>query len=189
MLPGSAHADFNTWYVERTPDGWSDPIALGAPFNTDSQEVFASLDAANHLFFASDRDGVQRVYRSRWSDGVHQPPELLPFDMNQEGDVGNPLVTRDGRMLIFVSDREGGYGGADLYATCQLADGWSPAVNLGARANSAYADFAPALTVDGGYLVFTSERPGLVAQVAPGTRPPGDIYYVPLSQLDTPCRE
>jgi hypothetical protein len=91
-------------------------------------------------------------------------------------------------MLIFVSDRDGGHGGADLYATCQLADGWSLAMNLGSRANSAYADFAPALTVDGEYLVFTSERPGVARDVASGTRPPGDLYIVRLAGRASPCR-
>jgi Tol biopolymer transport system component len=184
---GREPGDFNTWYVQLTPDGWSEPVALEPPLNTESQEVFVSLDGAHNIFFASDRDGVQRIYRSRWMDGSYEPPELLQFDMNQQDGVGNPLVTPDGRMLIFVSDRVGGHGGADLYATCQLGGVWSPAVNLGPRVNSAYADFAPALTADGQHLVFTSERPGLVSALPPDVRPPGDLYYVRLADLDSPC--
>jgi Tol biopolymer transport system component len=186
---GEEPGDFNTWYVERTPDGWSEPIALEPPLNTESQEVFVSLDAGYNLYFASDRDGVQRVYRSQWLEGGHQPPELVPFDVNLQEGAGNPLVVRDGRMLIFVSDREGGYGGADLYATCRLAVGWSAAVNLGPRVNSAQADFAPALAAGGEYLVFTSERPGVVPAVAADARPPGDIYYMRLANADVACRE
>jgi Tol biopolymer transport system component len=188
VLAGDSTADFNTWYMERTSAAWSEPVPLDAPLNTESQEVFVSVDAANTLFLASDRDGVQRIYRSRWSGDGHEAPQLVPFDLNRQGSTGNPLITRDGRMLIFVSDTEGGHGGADLYATCERDGEWSAAVNLGPIVNSASADFAPAITPDGRHLVFTSERSGIVSAVAAGERPPGDLFYVSLAALGDPCR-
>ena len=59
---------------------------------------------------------------------------------------------------VFVSDREGGLGGADLYASRNAGGTWSPAKNLGAAINSSFADFAPAFSPDGKYLFFTSAR-------------------------------
>jgi Tol biopolymer transport system component len=175
--------DFNTWYVERREQGWSEPVALGAPFNTESQEAFVSLDAENILYFASDRDGTQRVYRS----SLDGSPEIVPFDLNLQEGASNPLINSAGTMLIFVSDREGGHGTSDLYVTCLREGQWSLALNLGPVVNSAYADFAPAFTPDERFLVFTSERPGIVPALETGERPPGDLYYVELGAIDLPC--
>ncbi len=66
--------------------------------------------------------------------------------------------------------------------------GWLPGRNLGPIANSDFSDFAPSLTPDGRYLVFTSERPGIVPSVAEGERPPGDLYRIELGALELSCR-
>ncbi|MCP3919137.1 MAG: hypothetical protein GY711_26655 [bacterium] len=59
---------------------------------------------------------------------------------------------------------------------------WGTARLLPEPVNSAWADFAPALGPGGRVLFFTSERPGMVAEVVEGQRP-GDIYWVRLSAL------
>jgi Tol biopolymer transport system component len=186
-MPDDSTGDYNTWYVDRTDSGWSEPTVLGDPVDTESQEVFVSLDRDRNLFFASNRDGVQRIYRSAWADGRHGAPEAVEFDLNLADGGGNPLVTPDGRRIVFVSTAEGGLGGADLYVSCQTSGTWSPAVNLGPDVNSRWADFAPAITPDGRYLIFTSERPGIVAAVPEGERPPGDLLYVPLARVEAMC--
>jgi Tol biopolymer transport system component len=88
----------------------------------------------------------------------------------------------DGTLLVFVSDREGGLAGADLYASRNASGAWSPVRNLGPTINSTFADFAPAFSPDGAYLFFTSERPG-IAPTPPGGRPPGDIYQIDVAAI------
>lgn len=95
----------------------------------------------------------------------------------------NPAISPDGTLLVFVSDREGGQGGADLYASRAHGGAWSPARNLGPLVNSPLADFAPAFSPDGKYLFFTSERPGIVPTPTSGSRPPGDIYQIEVAAL------
>lgn len=179
--------DFNTWFVEREGGGWSEPVPLPEPLNTASQETFVSVDRERTLYFGSDRDGAQRVWRSRRIGGEHETPQVVPFAMNLESGVSNPWISSSGKLLIFVAGRPGAQD-TDLYATCREQSGWLPGQNLGADVNSDFADFAPSLTPDGLYLIFTSERPGVVPAVAKGARPPGDLYRIELGALELPCR-
>jgi hypothetical protein len=59
-----------------------------------------------------------------------------------------PLPTPDGRTLIFVSNRPGGFGGNDFYIShrhdkSEDPEGWGPAENLGSAVNSEFTDFTP----------------------------------------------
>jgi hypothetical protein len=180
--PGSAATDFDTWYVVRTGTGWSEPVHVdGAPSGPGNQ-VCVSIARDGTLYFQSDATGGGDIYRApRSGDGY---PTAAPLEgISTPASESNPAISPDGTLLVFVSDREGGVGGADLYAS-RLRDGaWSPAKNLGARVNSPLSDFAPAFSPDGKYLFFTSERPGIVPAPASG-RPPGDIYQIDVAALE-----
>jgi Tol biopolymer transport system component len=179
--------DFNTWFVERSAAGFRALQVLPEPLNTPATEVFASVTRSGALFFSSDRDGVMRIYRGRIDD-PDAPPELVSVDLNTAaGGAGNPLVAPDGAFLLFTATSPAGQGGADVYITRPAGDGWLPSQPLGGGVNSPYADFAPALGPDGRLLFFTSERPGIVAAVTDGARPPGDIYHVRADAVGLPA--
>jgi hypothetical protein len=63
-----------------------------------------------------------------------------------------------------------------------------PALFAPGVVSTADPDFAPSLRPDGRHLFFTSERPGVVASVLEGERPPGDLYRIELDALELPCR-
>jgi hypothetical protein len=70
-----------------------------------------------------------------------------------------PALSRDGHWLFFSSDRPGGFGGNDIWASWR-ADvdddlGWEPPVNLGPNVNTALTDFGAA------YLAVAGARPQL----------------------------
>jgi Tol biopolymer transport system component len=182
---GSGTESFDTWYVERRGDGWSEPIALAPPLNTDSSEVFVSIARDGRLVFSSNRHGTSRTYLAspvpdephRWSE-----PEPLRFGTFDGG--SNPLITPDGRAIVLVKTDPA--SGADLYVSCATAAGWQEPVPL-TTANSSDADFAPAIDPSGRYLYFTSERPGVAPRPPSGTRPPGDVYRIPLAELGVDC--
>jgi dipeptidyl aminopeptidase/acylaminoacyl peptidase len=184
--PGSPDTDFDTWYVERRGAAWSDPIHFdGAPSGPGTQ-VFVTVARDGTLYFQSDATGGGDLYRSSpvtTASGTASYPSASPIDsLSTPKSESNPAISPDGTLLIFVSDRDGGLGGADLYASRLSNNTWSPATNLGPLINSPLADFAPAFSPDGRYLFFTSERPGIAPAPASG-RPPGDIYQLDVSAL------
>ena len=81
------------------------------------------------------------------------------------GDSG-PSVTEDGLELYFTSMRPGGFGGPDIYVTTRAStsDPWGPALNLGAKINTAYGnslygDWSGGISHDGLTMFFASARP------------------------------
>lgn len=65
-------------------------------------------------------------------------------------------------LLVFASNREGGFGGFDLWYS-QLTDNlWSTPKNFGSKINSEYDEFRPVTFqfLDNDLMVFSSNRPG-----------------------------
>jgi WD40-like Beta Propeller Repeat len=179
--PGSTATDFDTWYVTRTGATWSEPVHVdGAPSGPGNQ-LFVSIARDGTLYFQSDATGGGDIYRAARTGGAYI--EAAPLaGISTAASESNPAISPDGTLLVFVSEREGGLGGADLYASRVRDGAWSPAKNLGEIINSPFADFAPAFSPDGKYLFFTSERPGIAPAPASG-RPPGDIYQLDVAAL------
>lgn len=73
-----------------------------------------------------------------------------------------PMI--NGNVIVFASDREGGFGGYDLWYAPVLADGFGEPVNFGDKINSSYDEFRPiviyAQLFENDLLIFSSNRPG-----------------------------
>lgn len=89
----------------------------------------------------------------------HAAPGAHPA-VNTEFLEGCPFVSRDGKMLLIASNRPGGLGGIDIWASARTSTGepWGEPVNLGAPVNSEANDFCPTLGRDGHTLYFVSTR-------------------------------
>lgn len=83
----------------------------------------------------------------------------LPAPINTAGRDNHAWVSpAGGLMLISYPDRDGA-GGEDIFVSRKIDGRWSEPQNLGPGINSRYADFAPKLSPDGAYIVFSSDRP------------------------------
>lgn len=182
--PGGVGAagNLDTWLVERTSGGWSDPRNAGRPFNSDSSDVFVSETRDGTTIVGSSRAGAARIFASRRRADSWEEPQAL--SVGAPGD-GNALISPSGRFVVLV--RATPSGAADLWVACRTADGWSASVPLQGGVNSTFADFAPALSPDERLLFFTSERPGVAPAVEAGTRPPGDIYVIGTAAAGINC--
>lgn len=67
-------------------------------------------------------------------------------------------ISPDGNTMYFVSDREGGQGGKDIYRAEKIADGnWGVPINLGPNVNTPYDEESPYVSADNQTLYFASE--------------------------------
>ncbi len=130
---------------------WGEVARLPEPINTPYNEgtaTFGPKDAFMLYTQCNGPDGslkncrimISRVRGNRWSD-----PKPLPLCKDSTVNYGHPSLSRDGRMLFFVSDMPGGYGGKDIWVSfySRRARTWGDPVNLGPTINTPHDEMFP----------------------------------------------
>lgn len=81
-----------------------------------------------------------------------------PISLNNSGySIQHPALSPNGAILYFASDKAGGLGGMDIYASQKQPDGsWGEPVNCGSNINSADDEVFPVVRSDG-RLYFSSK--------------------------------
>ncbi|MEQ8522222.1 MAG: hypothetical protein RIC15_08735 [Vicingaceae bacterium] len=88
-----------------------------------------------------------------WSDLVK-----LGSDINSEAIETSASISSDDRVIYFSSNREGGFGGMDIYRSVKLPNGiWSKASNLGPTVNTSEDEDSPFIHADNKTLYFSSK--------------------------------
>jgi len=151
------------WVVERRGEGWGPAKNLGAPVNTSGGEFFPSLTQDGTLYFTRATEGsrIEQIYRSRYSDGAYQEPELLPEQVNCGRTRFNAYISPDESFLIVPAlGMPGSYDGVDYYITFRDAsDRWSMPMNLGAPVNEGNTrGWSPYVSPDGNSFFFMSNK-------------------------------
>lgn len=113
------------------------------------------------LFFTADYGGNgQRgwdIYQSAKTKAGWTDPAILPAPINSLAYESQPSITADGQSLYFVSRREGGFGGKDIWVTHLQADcSWGVPINLGPTINTFADEEVPFIHADGQTLYFGS---------------------------------
>lgn len=132
--------------------------------STPQREVRASVspDGRRIVWGTSERAGSPGSYdlwQATKRDGHWADPRPLSIDTPAK--EFDPFFSADGKWLYFFSNREGGFGGDDLYRAAVLADGdFGTPENLGPGVNGKGDEWAPATTHDGERLLFASDSFG-----------------------------
>ncbi|WP_285056439.1 OmpA family protein [Pedobacter ginsengisoli] len=89
--------------------------------------------------------------------------KITEFTYNSnEYSTGHPTLSRDGNILVFTSDRPGGYGGSDLYYCVRSGNGqWTQPLNLGKQINTEGDEMFPDLDKNGTLIFASTGHPGL----------------------------
>jgi hypothetical protein len=148
--------------MDKLPNGeWSIPRNLGEPVNSKSNEWYPRTAADGALYFGSDRPGGlggTDIYRCKFANGKYQAAENLGNPVNTKEDEYEPYIAPDQSYMIFMADRPGGLGGHDFWITYQRDRKWTEPKNLGAPFNSASNEYAPKITPDGKYFLWSTTR-------------------------------
>ncbi|MTB52734.1 OmpA family protein [Lewinella sp. W8] len=113
--------------------------------------------------------GVYSAFRAEYDWAAVR---ALPFNGANFSNQ-HPSVTANGRRIFFASDRNGGYGGYDLFFS-DFRDGrWGPAINLGPEINTEGNEAFPFIHPSG-RLFFASN--------GHGATPDYDLFMMDLSQ-------
>jgi outer membrane protein OmpA-like peptidoglycan-associated protein/tetratricopeptide (TPR) repeat protein len=136
------------------------------PFNQNPNEGGATLTIDNRLLFYTicKYTQDQRYFNcdicySEFKDGSWTDIKGISEKVNLNNAwESQPSVTSDGQTIFFVSDREGGYGGYDIYTTNKDKTGcWCEPINLGPTINTAGNEKTPFIHTDSKTLYFSSD--------------------------------
>lgn len=165
-----------------------DPFVL-TPLNTGFNEGYLSLHngviaGRETAYFMSDRDGSYDIYSATGEEGK-LITESASINVNRSSalssDADDKCPYISGNVMVFTSDREGGFGGFDLYYSVYNGQEWSAPVNMGDLINTEYDEYRPVVVPGGEWyvndlMIFSSNRPGGKGGF--------DLYYVGVPKRD-----
>ncbi len=167
----AAQGGIETFFVsKRNPVShlWENAQMLPPPLNSENTQGalvfspdfrFAFITRCN----ARDSYGSCDLYVSKRIGDTFTEPQNLGEVVNSPKWDSQPSFSGDGKSLFFASQREGGFGGSDIWVTYLHADGsWSTPKNLGEAVNSPKDEMCPFIHPDGRTLYFSSRGlPGM----------------------------
>jgi len=101
-----------------------------------------------------------KLYSAEFEDNDWRKIKEIPFNSNDYS-CGHPTLTIDDKIMYFVSDMPGGYGGTDIWMTRFKKGEWTKPQNLGGTVNTRGNEMFPFID-ERGNLYFSSDfHPGL----------------------------
>ena len=162
--------------------GWSTPRHLAcAPAGPNSAldeqgPSYVELGDRALLYFSSSSASIAgEIYVSEKLANGSFGPAAPVAELNGPGNDIQPNVRKDGREVVFSSNREGSLG-QDIWASTRetVEDPWSAPTNLGSAVNTVAAETRPSLSWEAQTLYFGR---------APGPEGMSDIYVAVRAKL------
>lgn len=138
---------------------WTVPTNIGPPVNTPGHDATVNLspDGQKLLIYIDDK-GFGNIYESKLEGANWGKPEILPKQISGKAHESSACYSFDENTLYFVSDREGGYGGSDIYYCKKDRNGkWSDVYNIGFPINTKYDEESVFMLPDGKTIYFSSK--------------------------------
>lgn len=167
--------------------------------NSEANDAYPCVSPdRSSLYFCSDREGNFDIYIAE-TDPKKEILEILESEedvpirkdslLSSDGDDKCPYIAYSGwaqswdeivkNMLVFASNREGGYGGFDLYYSMFEDGQWGAPINFGPGINTEYDEYRPIVRPQydftNDFMLFSSNRPGGLGGF--------DLYYVGIPDI------
>jgi len=178
----------NIWMAQCSPQGWSEPQELPAPFNSEFRDANYSESIKGTVYLTSNRaNGLDErgdIWCVRKISDKNLKAENLGVTINSTNWDAGGYIAPDESFIIFTSERSGGHGYTDLYISFQKEDGsWTESINMerngsGININDKYTgETDPVLSPDGRFLFFTRH-----SMTANGEK--SDVYWISTKTID-----
>lgn len=142
---------------------WSEAKkVIGDNINTETHDACVGLSPnGNTMYIYRTSKNIVNgdLYESEYINGKWSTPVIMSNNINNANSTEpSASISLDGQTLYFSSDREGGFGGYDLYRVRKLPNGeWSLPMNLGSTVNTPLNEDAPFIHPNGKDLYFSSQ--------------------------------
>jgi WD40-like Beta Propeller Repeat len=179
VIPGVTCGLGDIYLTRRNPArGWTDPEHLACdPVGPNSalDEQGPSAMQGRLYFSRSSGSVAGELFESaKHGNGYGPATPIAELNDATANDI-QPNVRKDGRELVFSSNRAGGHGGQDIWVSTRasVADPWSAPVNVGPAVNTTLGETRPFLSSDAQQLLFGRSGPAGTGEGGTGA---SDIY-------------
>ncbi|MCH2225715.1 MAG: OmpA family protein [Crocinitomicaceae bacterium] len=140
---------------------WTSPERLNFCKTDKNEATIAVSSDEKKIYVYQDSTGNGDIYFSQFTDNKFDKLDFLDFnEVNTNYWETHCTMTPDGQTMYFVSDRNGGYGGRDIYRIVKLPNGeWSKAQNMGPSINTPYDEESPHIDINNKTLYYASNGP------------------------------
>lgn len=184
---------YDLYFSEMKNDSIWSVIKLNNSINSDLHEAAPCYDQLDEtLYFTRNNHNKNRtitskddevklqMFYSNYIDNKFLAPRPMPFN-SKSYSVGHPTLSPDGSILIFSSDKPGGYGGTDLYFVTKKGEGWSAVKNMGPVINTSGDELFPYMDPEGNLYFSSNWLPGFGGMDVFKSHREGDHWSVPLN--------
>ena len=155
------------------------PMNIGLPINTtrfEGMPILRKLTSNDHtpdtkedkyeMYFVAEsfKNGIHQnsdIFRSVYINNQWSKPEPI-HEINTVFEERMPFISLDGSVLVFSSNRPGGYGKDDIWVSKYDVERqtWTKPKNLGSQINTNASEISPALYDRNQTLYYSSDREG-----------------------------
>ncbi len=162
--------NLSAWYAAEYDD--FDTIPKKIPkINEYDDDLYPTLssDKKNLIFCSNQNDNVFNIYNAAFDyeittesliNGDIRSIEMINA-LSSSGDDKCPFIGEN-EMMVFTSNREGGYGGYDLWYSFYVNEQWTEPINFGSEINTNKDEFRPITfeMFERNFMIFSSNRAG-----------------------------
>ena len=147
--------------LKKGRDSFKGARSMAGSFNTEFDEMAAGGSSnGSYLIYTTNEEfqvfNLKITYKApkRRSYPTAKPIEGVNGRNSNEMSA---TITNDGELLIFSSNRKGGYGGFDLWMSKKLPNGiWGNPINMGPDINTEFDETYPNFSYDQSFFTFSS---------------------------------
>lgn len=172
---------FTTNYDNREEFSAPKPVSF---INTPSNDAYPTFSEDNSvIYFTSDRGGNFDIYSVAITGDIDlalndTAEHTIVKDMILSSPYDDKCPYVQGDILVFTSNRPGGFGGFDLYFSKKVGNNWSQPINFGPSINTEKDEYRPIVArfyyYTNNLMIFSSNRDGGKGGF--------DLYYVGINK-------
>ncbi len=138
---------------------WQTPVEITSQLQAGEDCSSCSLNKDGTMLYLYKTDNFDgNIYSAAYVNGKWTPISKLNYNINTGFYESHAAISADDKKLYFTSNRDGGYGGLDIYVSEKNGSGeWGPAINLGNTINTSFNEDTPFITLNDSLLYFSSE--------------------------------
>lgn len=163
LKPGGKNTNSDIYFIEKEGNNWSAPVKLNEQINTGEDETDPFIAPnGKQLYFARriENDNLKKIecfaiLVSELVNGEWSKPKILPEPVNAGCDKC-PRLAPDGKTLYFVSVRNEGENGSDIYFAKKITkNAWMSPIPVD-TINSEFEESYPSIPQNGHRIYYLS---------------------------------